>query len=203
MKVVHATATVIRCWLAPWPARDGWGWVRATLSAALTVEPAALLIARDAHGKPQLGGALCDWHFNLSHSGDRALLALAQGVAVGVDLELPRPRQRFMALAQRYFSASEVATLCECPEPERLRMFYALWTAKEAVLKAAGVGIAHGLARAVMRLDGGRWRPTRFGGALGPARAWHLEALALPAPLVGHLAWCGPMRQLHLVDFTV
>ena len=138
-----------------------------------------------------------------SHSGDRALLALAQGVAVGVDLELPRPRQRFMALAQRYFCASEVSALCECPEPERLRMFYALWTAKEAVLKAAGVGIAHGLARAVMRLDGGRWRPTRFGGALGPARAWHLEALALPAPLVGHLAWCGPMRQLHLVDFTV
>lgn len=202
MNAARATASAIRCWLAPWPSRGGGDWVRATLGAALAVEPAALSITRDAHGKPQLGGSLRDWRFNLSHSGGWALLALAQGVAIGVDLELPRPRQRFMALAQRYFSAGEVATLWECPETERLRMFYALWTAKEAVLKAAGVGIAHGLARAAMRLDGDRWRPMRFGGALGPARAWHLEVLALPSPQVGHLAWSGPMRKVHLIDST-
>ena len=202
MNAVQATAAMIRCWLAPWPPHGGGEWVRATLGAALAVQPAALPITRDAHGKPRLGGALCDWHFNLSHSGGWALLALAHGVAVGVDLELPRPRQRFMALAQRHFSAGEVAALWACPEPERLHMFYALWTAKEAVLKAAGVGIAHGLARAAMRLDGGRWRPSRFGSALGPARTWHLQALALPAPQVGHLAWSGPMRQVHLIDFV-
>ncbi|EQD33870.1 4'-phosphopantetheinyl transferase [mine drainage metagenome] len=50
-----------------------------------------------------------------------------------------------MALAQRHFTAAETDILHSLPEAERLQAFYALWTAKEAVLKAAGVGISYGL----------------------------------------------------------
>lgn len=202
MNAVHATSTVIRCWLAPWPARDGWDWVRATLGSALAVDAATLLIDRDARGKPQFGGALCDWQFSLSHSGGWSLLALTQGQPVGVDLESPRPRPRLLALAQRYFTATETDALRSLPEAERLRAFYALWTAKEAVLKAAGVGIGYGLAKAGMVWRAQGWAVDQFEDALAPATAWQLHRLVLPAPLLGHLAWRGPERLVRLIDTT-
>ncbi len=195
-----SSRTTIHCWLTPWSAASGWVWVRATLAVALEVDPAVLLIVRDARGKPQLGGALNDWHFSLSHSGGWALLVLAHAQAVGVDLESPRPRPRLLALAQRHFTAAETDILHSLPEAERLQAFYALWTAKEAVLKAAGVGISYGLARVGMAWRASGWDVHRFAGALAPAAAWQLHRLALPAPLIGHIAWCGPERLIRLME---
>ncbi len=192
--------TTIRCWLTRWPARAGWSWVRATLGATLATDAAALSIVRDEHGKPQLTGALREWHFSLSHSGGWALLALAQGQPVGVDLEWPRPRRRLLAMAQRFFTAAEADALHSLAEEERLRAFYSLWTAKEAVLKAAGVGIGFGLAKAGMAWHPPDWVVDRFADALAPAAAWQLHPLVLPAPLLGHLAWRGPQRSVQLID---
>jgi 4'-phosphopantetheinyl transferase len=176
--------------------------VRATLGSALAVDAATLLIDRDAHGKPQLAGALCDWQFSLSHSGGWVLLALALGQPVGVDLESLRPRERLLALAQRFFTSTEANALHNLPETERLRAFYALWTAKEAVLKAAGVGIGYGLAKAGMVWRENCWVIDQFADMLAPATAWQLHRLVLPAPLLGHLAWRGPQRLVRLIDTT-
>ncbi len=179
----------VRCWLAPWPGRaDGWRWVHATLAQALRWPADALPVHRDARGKPRLGAPLRDWHFSLTHSGPWALLALARDRPVGADLERLRPRQRLLQLARRHFTAAEYATLRSLPAPRRLPAFYRLWTAKEAVLKAHGAGLAYGLGRVGMAWDGEDWQPARFEGVLGPASRWRLCRLQLPAPLIGAIA---------------
>ena len=74
-------------------------------------------------------------HFNLSHSGNLALIALAP-VPVGVDLESDTPADAH-ALAQAWFTPAEQAQLA-CGEAD----FLTLWTAREAVLKAMGIGLS-------------------------------------------------------------
>lgn len=91
--------------------------------------------ARTAEGKPYVvDGSL---HFNLSHSGDYALIAVTPHAPVGVDIQQHRQRTRWRAIAERFFAPHEAASLQNDAD------FYRLWVIKEAVLKALGTGL-HG-----------------------------------------------------------
>jgi 4'-phosphopantetheinyl transferase len=101
-----------------------------------------LTLARDRPGEPPL-------HFNLSHSGDVAVYALATN-PVGVDVELVRSsragrRRDHVALARRVFGAPVAERLAGLGEDARRREFLRLWTRHEAALKLAGRGIGAGL----------------------------------------------------------
>ena len=71
----------------------------------------ALPLSRDPRGRPRLEGAFAEWDCNWSHSGDGLLIALGRGVRLGIDLERVRPRERALDLAQRFFTAPELAWL--------------------------------------------------------------------------------------------
>ena len=186
----------IRLWLAPWPdATRGWHWLRATLADALGCAADDLHIVRDVRGKPQLSATQAHWHFSLSHSGALALLALAD-LPVGVDLEAPRPQLRALALAARYFAADESAALQQLSHGRQALAFRQLWTAKEAVLKADGSGLAYGLERVAFAWQDGRWQPASFSGPIGHAAEWTAQPLQLPLPLVGCIAYRSPARDL-------
>jgi 4'-phosphopantetheinyl transferase len=104
--------------------------------------PAALRFDRDANGKPTLSGPHCaDFGWNLSHSGDLAVVAVAAG-AVGVDIECERPLADLPALAQRCLTTAEADTLAACDPAARVAAFLRVWTRKEACLKAIGAGLA-------------------------------------------------------------
>jgi 4'-phosphopantetheinyl transferase len=125
------------------------------------------------HGKPGLHPQhASDLQFNVSHSGDWVLLALSRSVAVGIDVESIRPLPQVLALAERYFSANEIATLRACLEAEREATFLALWTRKEAQVKALGTGLAHSLDQELP----GPWTIQTFTVAPG-----HLAAIAVRA----------------------
>ncbi|HET9482379.1 MAG TPA: 4'-phosphopantetheinyl transferase superfamily protein, partial [Xanthomonadales bacterium] len=119
-------------------------WRDALLAHALACAPAALRYSREAHGRPYLeaGGAPA---FNLAHTDDWALFALAHGTPVGVDLEAPRAVARREALLARFFRESERRAIAAGADPERLLLH--AWAGKEAMVKAIGRGIAYGLAR--------------------------------------------------------
>jgi 4'-phosphopantetheinyl transferase len=113
-----------------------------TLAARYVGTSAASIRFRHGpNGKPQLAGfaALEDVRFNLSHSGEVALLVFARGREVGVDVERARPRRRPRRLAARLLSPSEAATPGKLGD--RRVDLYSLWTAKEACLKATGEGL--------------------------------------------------------------
>jgi phosphopantetheinyl transferase len=78
--------------------------------------------------------------FNLSHSGDFALVAVTQGRKVGVDVERIRQGISSHVIAQQYFSKAEVAELQSLPFEQREAAFFTCWTRKEAYIKAQGLG---------------------------------------------------------------
>jgi len=123
--------------------------LRELLGDYLGEDPRALRFQSGARGKPALAGADGRLRFSLSHSGARALLALADGAEVGVDLEVALPgARRLLPLADRVFGAEYAGELAALTPAERRRSFLSAWTLQEAQLKCLGLGLAQGRARA-------------------------------------------------------
>lgn len=120
------------------------GQLRILLAQRLGCYPASVRLAVGLHGKPVLAvpaGGDPPLHFNLAHSGGRAVVALARH-PVGVDLEQVAPFTGMTALAGQFFSPAERRVLQALPPERTADGFFAVWTRKEAVLKAVGAGLA-------------------------------------------------------------
>lgn len=97
---------------------------------------------------------------SLSHSGGWAAVAHAPaGYRVGVDIEKSRPRD-VLALARFAFDPQETAALAQLAETPRERMFYALWTMKEAMAKALGIPLLTATRQCVFTLREDHWHGT-------------------------------------------
>lgn len=96
------------------------------------------LVAYGESGKPYLP-QYPHIHFNLSHSGSRALAVFAS-VETGCDIE--QIQQADLALAERFFTRKEYAFIAGQAGRERQdEAFFRLWTLKESFLKAVGAGL--------------------------------------------------------------
>jgi 4'-phosphopantetheinyl transferase len=167
------------------------------LAAYLGIEAERVTITAGEHGRPALAATHASaLDFNWSHSGDQALIAIGRRVAPGIDVERLRPRPRALEIARRYFSAEEAAALAALPPADREAAFLALWTAKEAVLKALGRGLAFGLDRLSIAHVAGRPVLQRLQGE--DVDAWQLHRLAVEPESVATLAWRGGPRRLCL-----
>jgi 4'-phosphopantetheinyl transferase len=80
--------------------------------------------------------------FNISHSGEIALLSFARGRALGVDVEQLRDNFDHEAIARRFFSEAEQLELAALAPSERNHGFFRCWTRKEAYIKARGAGLS-------------------------------------------------------------
>jgi 4'-phosphopantetheinyl transferase len=121
----------------------GRGALRSILGHTLGRDPASLSFEPGPHGKPFLPeySSTGPW-FNLSHSGDRALLAIAAAGEVGVDIELHDPRRATEDLMEHYFATGERSSIQAMASCERERAFFDCWTRKEAFIKAVGDGLS-------------------------------------------------------------
>ena len=179
-----ATATLTRRWSR---ARSGLRRVLAAYAQtepdAITIEPAACVHCGEPHGKPYLADPPLDsLRFNLSHSGDLAVVAVARDREVGVDVEAARSGRRMEGIAARWFNATEAETLRGLGEAESEAMFYRLWARKEAYLKATAEGIAGSLAS----FDALRLEPP------GGAGGWEFADLDVGSGYAGALALAPP-----------
>jgi 4'-phosphopantetheinyl transferase len=109
-----------------------------TILACYTDAP--LNFAVGEHGKPYLSN-VSELKFNLSHSHELALVAIAWGVEIGVDVEWYRPMPECLRIAERFFPPVDAAALAEVPGGQREREFHRFWTRIEAKLKACGLGL--------------------------------------------------------------
>lgn len=119
------------------------GCLRQILGKYLNIPATELGFNYGSEGKPALhddfNSALS---FNLSHSGEWALLGVTSGTEVGVDLEKIDSQIDWLEIATRYFEPAEKIRLKSLSEQRQRRGFYRLWTYKEASLKRFGFGFS-------------------------------------------------------------
>ncbi len=113
------------------------GGLRETLAAYSGQTPESIRFRYGPDGKPELAPPHAELHFNLSHSGPVAYVAVARR-PVGIDVEAGRAVRRLNAIARRFFSPAECAVLAALPETERNTAFLRGWTRKEALIKVHG-----------------------------------------------------------------
>lgn len=173
------------------------------LAAYLGVRVDDVAFRSEAGGKPQLvpdsdsAADACRLEFNWSHSGDYALIAIARGLPLGVDIEYLGKQPRVLEIARRYFDPGEAEALAGLQAEARRRAFIALWCAKESVLKACGEGLSFGLARLAFQLGPQHaWQLARTDAALGAAGEWQLAGFSAAPHYRGALAWRGGMRRV-------
>jgi 4'-phosphopantetheinyl transferase len=116
--------------------------LRSLLANYLRVAHDEIHFDAGAQGKPLLAQPASRLQFNLSHSHELALVAVAQGRAVGVDVEFVKRDFAFDEVARRFFTAREVAALFQLPQALQRQAFFKCWTSKEAFLKAKATGLS-------------------------------------------------------------
>ena len=111
--------------------------LRETLSEFADIAPSAWRFARTVHGKPFTKQA--PLKFNLSHTRGMAALAVTSGREVGIDIEALDPHRADAIIARQMFATSEFELWQSAHDP--VGAFFHIWTLKEAVMKAAGLGM--------------------------------------------------------------
>ena len=122
----------------------GRGFLRHVLSRYLNIRPGELRFSYNDYGKPSLAGEQ-SLQFNMSHSHEVGLVAVARNAAVGVDVEHMRADFASEDIATRFFSRLEVETFSDLPKEERVTAFFRCWARKEAYIKAIGKGLSQPL----------------------------------------------------------
>ncbi len=119
------------------------GWLRELLGHYVGRPGHTLTFDLSAQGKPSLFVAeSAGIRFNLSHSGEHALIGLTRHLELGVDVEQVRPMTDLDAIARANFSRTEVDALSSIDASRRTDAFFACWTCKEAYVKAIGGGLS-------------------------------------------------------------
>ena len=120
------------------------GILRSILARHLDTEPHQLRFSYRPSGKPALatesGGNLL--RFNTSHANGIGICAVTPRREIGVDLEYIRRDLAVEAIAERFYSPSEIAELHSLPREIQRQAFFSAWTRKEAYLKATGKGLS-------------------------------------------------------------
>jgi 4'-phosphopantetheinyl transferase len=114
--------------------------LRRILSRYTDAAPELLRFEYSANGKPFLANASI--RFNLSHSSDLAVIAVAHDREIGIDVERIRHDNDLLDVAEHYFAPDERAALRSLSAEERCFGFFRCWTRKEAYLKARGEGLS-------------------------------------------------------------
>ncbi len=170
------------------------GALRHILSDHAGVAPSEIRFTYEDRGKPHLitshGGDGIG--FNVSHSRDISVFAIAHGRPVGIDVEQIRNDYDHDPIAERWFSSRENELLGQLPEKDQTAGFFAVWSRKEALVKALGTGISHRLSSFSVSVS-----PTQPAAILETAwdpsqiDAWSIHDIPLPQGYSGAVVAAG------------
>lgn len=167
---------------------------RMALGTCLGVDAADVPLRSSPSGQPLLPGT--PWATSLSHSGGWVAMAMARAATVGVDIERSPSPRALNDLMPTICTPAEAVAMRRLPLAAREAALLALWTRKEALLKAFGTGLT--VAPTSFAVNGAEPVASPVAG-LPSCRVF---ALGLPVALVGALAL--PLAvgdaSLHLLD---
>lgn len=174
------------------------GVLRQILSRYTGREPGELVFEGNRDQKPRLarkpGGG--DLHFSLSHSGGSCLIAVSLKSSIGVDVERLRPLPDAPRIARRWFTPAENDALARLSGAPFERAFFALWTHREAAIKALGENLETGFGALACAFDSdGTVRLVSWRGDEAVTRQWRVRGLE---PADGYLG-----AVATLADFEV
>jgi 4'-phosphopantetheinyl transferase len=176
------------------------GGLRLLLGRYAGLAPERVRLRPGRYGKPGLDPRLRprDIELNVSHSGRWALIALAEGRQLGVDIqEIDAPVDSDL-IARRFFSAQENEAIRAFAEGMKTAAFYACWTRKEAAVKALGESITRLSREVVVSADPrGPARILQLP-AGGTGRGWHLHDLPVEQGYAAALCYRGPKAEIFL-----
>lgn len=155
--------------------------VRTLLSAEAPRPPKDWRFGANDHGKPQAirTADVPPLSFNLSHTRGLVAVALTLVHDVGIDVEAVDPSRLGLDLAERTFAPAEVALVRATPAASQAEALFAIWTLKEACIKAMGQGLSVPLDAFAVSLDP---LAVHFSASLGEnAAEWLLRRMA-PTP---------------------
>ncbi|HLJ65502.1 MAG TPA: 4'-phosphopantetheinyl transferase superfamily protein [Stellaceae bacterium] len=160
--------------------------LRDLLARRLGVAPAEVRFTRNEWGKL----ATADVHFNVSSSGEIALLVLSKRGPIGIDIERERPDWEWGEIIDIIGTEEERHFIRALPPVERAKSVLRLWVAKEAVVKADGRGLSLNVteidARVVARPGAGRVKLAQEYHVLAfDPCPFHVAAVAASFPISG------------------
>lgn len=180
------------------------GILRNIVGRYLEVGPSDVSFTENAFGKPFLrpDGGGENLFFNISHSGDLVVVALARKRQIGVDVELVRALPDFDSIAEGHFAPPERALLTAAEPERRQQTFFACWTRKEAYIKAVGQGLS-------MQLDafdtcmphGCPGRRLEGSGEPAGVESWWLADLTVPTGYQGAVVVEGELERLSYCNW--
>ena len=178
------------------------GSLREILAAELGTSPPSVRLKLGPHGRPGFDPEThqTDLDFNLSHSGDVALMATGRGLRVGVDVERLRRGRDPLRVADRYFSAAEVeAPFAPFRRPIARRPSFATGPPRRRWRRGSGSGCRpRSASSSSPRNPGGTMVPVRL------ARDWRLVELTdLPSGYCGALAVDDDAARIVIRDWPL
>ncbi len=177
------------------------GLLRHLLGRRLGLPPRDLVFAVEPGGRPYLecASGRKSPAFSLSHSHDCIAIAISDSGPIGIDVEKIRAGTSMDAIIRRFFKPVEREAWEALPAAVREPAFLRLWTRKEAILKALGIGLPglekltisleDGVPRPVLALDGDLQAPSRWWCTSWTPAPGYLATLAAtgdPAPVHPH-----------------
>jgi 4'-phosphopantetheinyl transferase len=182
--------------------------LRLSLSHGTDRSPSSWRFARTASGKPLLAGADASYaSFSLTHTRGMVACAVAADADVGIDIERLDREVDAPAISARFFAPTETAGLARLDERARRERFFDVWTLKESLVKALGLGLAVSIGRFAFDVDGlSAGRAIAVSGPLDAApHQWQFE-LFTPAPgfrgAVAIRRRSGPPLRVTIRPFT-
>jgi 4'-phosphopantetheinyl transferase len=178
------------------------GVLRHLLARYSGARPGDLRFSADPNGKPALDAAAGGDNlvsFNLTHSQGRALIAVSDGCAVGIDLEKIKADVKALPIARRYFARAELAAIEAAPASLQAETFFRYWVAKEALLKGQGLGLRFPIDEFEVQFD--ELCLNACIGIRAPSRLssdWTLQMLPVESGWVGAVAVRGTDWSLNL-----
>lgn len=178
--------------------------LRLLLGAYLGVPGRDVALSRTDAGKPVLAPSHSDSElaFNLSHAGALLAVAVARGVAIGIDIESRDRHVRTAALARRCFSDAERRRLAELADGDARTEFLRRWSVREAVIKARGGTLAEHLA-GVVPSPAEPARLQRLPTGWGDPGAWDIREITGHPAAIGFLAAPGPLTGVRGFRLTL
>lgn len=169
------------------------GALRILLGKYLDIAPGQIIFEIGENKKPHVKGGT-GLHYNVSHSGDRVLIAVSYA-EVGIDVEKPDFNLHYNDIMQISYSEAEIKYVDQSANP--VQSFYTLWTRKEAILKATAKGIDDGL-KFIPGIEGSH---TVAADVIGSTKSWIVSSFKIDHQHIASIASAYPKNSFWEMNF--